>query len=489
MDDRNIIVIERNIYTNETKYLWKNDVTNTMSDLSEKINSPFSRTKSDYRKFITGSFAEIAQEVVRTIDGTYNRQGMGLHIEVNGVEEDYLAIRETIEKNFPDRHMDCTWSGHMQTAMEVAQKVKEIYGNLKEAVYKYGETIELNNVNDEKGWLRFGFNREKIVSELALRNLCAGAGFYLEKVTAQIDEEADRNAEEILGLESQLQKADGSPGSGAEIDIDKLRKTMTRICRRYTGEVGREFETLLKKVEEKCLDENRIARLVRNAEDYAATHQIEWRKSSSWDDPVAQSLDEERRRNCILKMLVDDLNRDIRQYADEINSVGIQFGNQKIEELKTNILKEIYYSKEFTGEQKKTVRQRFLGDGYITASYHTLKAEEQVGEEKFRWTKRNFEEKDLCREYEKKLRKELKDKRNEALNGNSKVFEKWGDAFFEIWKRQDSNVQPDALPSYKEQIKEKLEFCQERGRKLTSLQDRFQAGRKQIEELLSFSKG
>lgn len=491
MDDRNTIVIERNLYTSETKYLWKNDdVANTLSDLSENIKSPFSRTKPDYKKFSTGLLKETAQEVVRVIDEVYNKSGMGLCIEVRGTKEDYLAIKNVIEAFFYDRHLECTWSEPMQLKTEIVPNIKTVYHDLHTALSESGEIIELNDRNDEKGWLRSGFNWEKITDEKELYRLCAGAGAYLEKVTAQIGEELDRSSKAISELERELEerKAEESPETGEEINIDKLSKIMKKTCKKYTNKCGRELEELLKDLEEKTyLDETRIAELVRDAVVYVDNHQSECEKIFSRQIFVAQNPEEERRKAYILKVLADCLHKDIREYINEVNATGIAFGDRSIEEIKKKVVEEIYDSKEFTDGQKEAVRQWFFCGGETEVPYDTLKLENQTGENQFQWTKRTFEERDICREYKSKLRKALKDRRNNVLDGNSKVFETWGDAFLEAWKSQDANAQSDRL-QYEEKLREQKKCCQERSRKLTSLQELFQRGREKMEGMFSFQK-
>lgn len=495
MDDRNTIVIERNNYTNEVKYLWKNDVKNTLSDLSENNNSPFSSSSPDYKKFSTGLLTEIAHEVVRTIDEAYNKWGRGLHIEVNGTERDYLAIKNAIEKYFPDRHMDCTWNEHTQLPAETMPKIKSIYRNLKISLENDGKgIIELCDRNDEKGWLRFGFNREDIASEEALYGLCMGAGIYLEKVMAEVKDEADRSTEEVSRLERSLeqvraQRTEESMATEAEIDIDQLSKIMKKICKKHTKEAGKEFEDLLKdSVEKKYLDENRITRLVRSAEDHVGIPQVEWQKPTTEAELIMQRFAEERRKKHILKILVDCLNKDMRQCVHEINSVGTNFGDKSIEKLKEEFLDEIYASKKFTDGQKDAVRRWVFSGERVDVSYSILKLEDQIGEDQFKWTKKTFEEKDVCKAYEKRLGKELKDKRDDVLNGNSKIFEKWGDAFLEMWKKQNSNTQSDSQQKV-EQIRKKIKEYQEKRRKLASLQNIFQESRKKIDALISFRKG
>lgn len=487
MDGRNIIVIESNIYTHEVKYFWKNAAADTMSDLSEKRNSPFSRTKPDYQKFSSGLLTEIAREAVGIIEHAYNGGETGLCIEVMGTEEEYLAVKNAIEVFFADRQIDCIWSGHMQFATEAAPKIREIYRKLKQSLSACDDIIKLSDENDGKGWLRKGFDGAKTDSEKELRDMCAGAGVYLEKVIAEIEEQAAHNGEEISELESRLSQREESPKPGTEINTDKLSKILTRICRTYPRKIGREFEAMLKEKEEKYLDADRIAGNVKNAQDYAAAHQTEWRKSSSRDNPAEKGLDEEKRRACILNRLAGYLNADIRQYVDEVNSAGVLFGNQKAEELKKNFLKEIYYyySKEFTRRQQITVRQRL---GALEVSYHTLRAKEQTGEDVFHWTRKTFEEKEVCKEYERILRKNLNTKRDEALNGNSRVFEEWGKKVFKMWKKQDSDVQHDSLQRVK-QMKAELESCREKSGRLGRLQGELQESRKEIERLLSFRKG
>lgn len=490
MDDRNTIVIERNLYTSETKYLWKNDVANTLSDLSEKISSPFSRTKPDYKKFSTGLLTETAQEVVRVIDEVYNKSGMGLCIEVRGTEEDYLAIKNVIEAFFYDRHLECTWSESAELKTEIVPNIETVYHNLRTALSEYEEIIELNDRNDEKGWLRSGFNWEKTTDEKELYRLCVGAGAYLEKLTAQIGEEKERSIKVVSELERELEerKTEESPETGEEIDIDKLSKIMKKTCKKYTNKCGRELEELLKDLEEKTyLNENRIAELVRDTVVYVDDHPSKYKKFFSGQMFIMQNPEEGMRKAYILKKLDDCLSKDIGQYINEVNARGIDLGDRSIEEIKKKIVEEIYDSKEFTDGQKEAARQWFFCGGDTAVPYDTLKLEKQTGENQFHWTKRTFEEKDICREYKSKLRRALKDKRNNVLDGNSKVFETWGEAFLEAWKSQDANAQSDRL-QYEEQFREKRKLWQERSRKLTSLQRLFQESREKMEAMLSFQK-
>lgn len=469
--------------------MWKNNDTNTLTDLSENINSPFSSTKPDYKKFSTGFLTEMASEVVRTLNETYNKRGAGLHIEIRGTQEDYLVLKNVIEKDFSARHMDCIWSGHMQLPDEIMPK--NIYEDLKRALSKYGKNIELNDLNDERGWLRFGFNCEKTVDEKELISLCAEAGAYLEKVTSEIEDEANRCAKELSRLEREverlsLQKEEDGPEKKEQIDPDQLSRIMKRICRKYTREIGREFDKLLQgSVEEKYLDENRITKLVRDVEDYVDIHQVEWRESSSGGELAVRNLDEESRRKCILKILAEDLNQDIIQYIEEINSTGILFGNKSIEELKKKFLKEISLAKEFTEEQKKEIRERaFVGED-INVPYWICKPEEQPIKNSLRWKRKTFVEKDVCSEYRKNLRKELKEKRNALLEKNSKVFEKWCDEVFKMWKDQDAGEQRKKEQN-EEQTGEKLKSYQKQKREQDSLRHVFQEKRKAIEDMLSF---
>ena len=117
-----------------------------------------------------------------------------------------------------------------------------------------------------------------------------------------------------------------------------------------------------------------------------------------------------------------------------------------------------------------------------------MRAKEQTGEDVFHWTRKTFEEKEVCKEYERILRKNLNTKRDEALNGNSRVFEEWGKKVFKMWKKQDSDVQHDSLQRVK-QMKAELESCREKSGRLGRLQEELQESRKEIERLLSYRKG
>lgn len=495
MYNRNTIVIQSNHYTKEVKYFWKDDVKNTLSDLSENIGSPFSRAKPDHKKLSTGSLTEIARQVVSIIEETYNNSERGLNIEVNGTEEDYLAVKNVIDKFFHDQGMECMWSEHVQLPTVVMPEIKKIYRDLKTSLENDGRgIIELNDRNDEKEWLRSGFNWENIVSEEVLYSMCAESGVYLDKVMSEIKVEADRCDKEVSRIKKRLehaitQKAGDGPKTKAEVDIDQLSKIMKKICEKHTKEIGKKFEKLLKDSEEKeYLDENRIIGLIRSAEDYADTHSIEWRKSSSADNLIGQRVDEQGRRDCVLKKVCAYFNEDVREYVDVINSEGIRFGYRSIEELKKKFMEEIIDSKKFTDEQKCTVRRRVFDGESVAVSFHILECENKIGEDLFKWKKETFDEKHLCKKYQKRLREELKNKRNDVLKENSKIFEEWRVAFFEMWKKQNSNIQSDS-PQNEKQIRDKLKEYQANSRRRISLLNTFQEGRKKIDALISFRKG
>ena len=491
MCDRNTIVIESNHYTNKVKYLWKND-RNTLSDLSENSTSVFSKNKSDYKKFSTSSLTEIAPQVVRTIVEKYNDSGNGLDIVVNGTEEDYLAIKNVIGNSFPDQGMECTWGEHTKLPTEVMMEIRKIYDGLKTSLENDGQgIIELSDRNDKDEWLRSGFNWEGFDDEKILYTLCAKASVYLDRVMAEIKVEVERSSDEVSKMKKRLEcvithEAGDGLKTEAEVDIERLSKIMKKICEKHTKEMGKKFENLLKDYEKKeYLDEDRIMGLIRKAEEYADMHPIEWRKSSPADNLIGKDVDEQGRKECVLKKIGAYLNEDIKKYVDVINSDGIRFGDGSIVKLKRKFMEEVSDSKKFTDEQKNTVG-RWLSDGEsVDVSYRMLKWENLIEENRFKWKKKDFKEKDICKKYQEKLGEELKDKRNNVLKENNKIFEEWGNAFFEMRKEQELNMQPDSLQN-EEQIRKKLKECQKKEKRLADILDKFREGRKRIDALISF---
>ena len=484
MAEKNTIVIESNPYKKEIKYFWKND-DGTLSDLAETTNSPFSDSKPQYKEFSKAVLVEdIANMVIQTINETYNKQN-GLCIEINGVKEDYKTIKNAIEKDFPDRHMECKWNKHVKSSTEVTQNIKKIYHDLMKALSKYDDKgiIKLCDEDDGRKWLRSGFNWENVTSELDLYSLCGLTDGYLDKLMAEIEEEKLKRFNVVDELEQELDKEKKIALEIERMTADKkLAEIVNKMYKEKRQEFSKQFEDMLNSCKEKILDENRIANRIKTAVEYADEQQNEWTQFSHENEFIASLLNAHNRTKFIRKMLVEYLNKDIEAYVAEMNATAEPFWDQKIEELKKEIFKKVCNQSQITEHQQEMIERYVTCCRKVDISYGALSIDSKMKEEEFQWVKqKGIDEKVVCKEYKAKLKANLEDKNKAVLKGSDKVSNKPEDILMEMLKEIKSDMQ-----AVNEQLQRGLKECKEKKDKFIRLQEKISDSKTTIEALISF---
>lgn len=483
MAEKNTIVIESNPYKKEIKYFWKND-TGTLSDLAETTNSPFSDSKAQYKKFSRERLVDIAYMVIKTINETYNRQN-GLCIEINGVKNDYTTIKNVIEKDFPDKQMECKWNKHMKSSTEVMQNIKRIYSDLAKSLSKYDDEgiIKLCDEDDGREWLRSGFNWENITSEAELYPLCGLTDGYLDKLIKEIEAEKEKRFNVVDKLEKEL---DNEKEIGSEIEEimnnKKLTEIINKMCKAKKQEFDKQFEDMLNSCKEEIIDENRIADRIRAVVGYADENKNEWTQFSNENDFIASILNAHIRTKYIKKMLIEYLNRDIEAYVTEINAKAEPFWEEKIEELKSEIFEKIYELSQFTDHQKEMIERHVICCRKVDISYGALIIDSKMKEEEFQWVKqKGIDEKAICKEYKAKLKADLENRNKVVLQGKDKVSDKAEDILMGMLKDIKLDIQ-----AVKEQLQIGLKECNGKKDKFIGLQDIFAKGKNTIEAMISY---
>lgn len=483
MAEKNTIIIESNPYKKEVKYFWKND-DRTLNDLAKTTNSPFSDSKLKYNEFSKAMLVDIANTVIETINETYNRQN-GLCIEINGVKDDYTKIKNVIEKDFPNKHMECKWNKHMESSTEVTQNIKKIYHDLMKALSKYDDEgiIKLCDEDDGRKWLRSGFNWENVTSELDLYSLCGLTDGYLDKLMNEIETEKVKRVNVVDELKKELDKEKKIASEIERMMADKkLVEIVNKMCKEKRQKFSKQFEDMLNSCKEKILDENRIADRIKTAVEYADEHQNEWTQFSHEDDYIASLLNAPNRTKFIKKMLVEYLNKDIEEYVAEMNAKAAPFWDEKIEELKKEIFEKVCEQSQVTEHQKEIIEPYVTCCRKVDISYGALIIDNKMKEEEFQWIKqKGIDEKAVCKEYKAKLKTNLENKNKAVLKENDKVSNKQDDMLMEMLKDIKSNMQ-----AVKEQLQIGLKECNGKKDKFIRLQVKFAEGKNKVEELISF---
>ena len=428
---KSTIVIKSNPYKKEVKYFWKND-NGTLSDLAEEGNSPFSKSKPDYMKLTNTTIADIAGHVVKIIDEKYNRQD-GVHIEVEGVEADYVAVKKAIETELSGKSMDCKWKKHMKSFTDTTQDIKRIYRDLSNTLSECDDEgiIKLCNENDERGWLQFEFNMENVTSASELYDLCGQADNYLENITKEIKEEIENKANMVVDVEQALEKQKELASELNKIMRDKiLLDSVSKLCKEKKIEFRKQFDNLLTDFFNEKLSQKKeeyIKEYINEAVQYVNSHQKEWLKSFEVNDKIFVEvfnayMNASLRMADIEKVLITYFNKDLESYVDEMNLKAENFWNLRTEELKCEFAQKVYDSCELAEPQKDLIRQYIINDGEQQISYSVLDVGYKVEKDNFYWAKqKKLDEKAVWNEYESKLKVNFENKKWENLKKNDKI--------------------------------------------------------------------